>query len=66
MAQETVTIKGTKNGLVIILDPSGDFDELKNKLNEKISSARGFFREAKFSTLQQKYRRNQAIGANLL
>ena len=49
MAQETVTIKGTKNGLVIILDPSGDFDELKNKLNEKISSARGFFRGAKFT-----------------
>jgi septum site-determining protein MinC len=49
VAQETVTIKGTKNGLVIILDPAGDLEELKIKLKEKISSASGFFRGAKFT-----------------
>ncbi|MFA5536259.1 MAG: septum site-determining protein MinC [Bacillota bacterium] len=49
MAQDAVSIKGTKQGLVIILNPGYSFEELKNDLLEKIVSARGFFTGAEFT-----------------
>lgn len=54
MSQEAVSIKGTKNGLVIILDSSYSFEDLKIKLQEKIASAKGFFKGAKFTIMAQK------------
>ncbi|NLL18434.1 MAG: septum site-determining protein MinC [Clostridia bacterium] len=54
MSQEAVNIKGTKNGLVIVLDSSYSFEDLKIKLQEKIASAKGFFKGAKFTIMAQK------------
>lgn len=47
MGSEMVSIKGTKNGLVIFLDPNREFDEIKKTLHIKMESARGFFKGAK-------------------
>lgn len=52
MGQDTVRIKGTKNGLVIILDASCDFEDIKANLLHKMESAKGFFKGAKFSLFQ--------------
>lgn len=49
MAPEIVTIKGTKNGLVILLRPEAGYKNLKEALHTKIESARGFFQGAKFA-----------------
>ncbi|MFZ5651544.1 MAG: septum site-determining protein MinC [Bacillota bacterium] len=49
MSQEAVSIKGTKNGLVIIFNPDGDIDEIKNKLKMKMETSGGFFKGAKFT-----------------
>ncbi|MCG9967735.1 septum site-determining protein MinC [Pelotomaculum terephthalicicum JT] len=52
MNQDTVRIKGTRNGLVIVLDSSCDFEDIKENLLRKMESARGFFKGAKFSLFQ--------------
>lgn len=52
MNQDTVKIKGTRNGLVIVLDSSCDFEDIKENLLRKMESARGFFKGAKFSLFQ--------------
>lgn len=49
MVPEIVTIKGTKNGLVILLRPEAGYENLKEALHAKIENARGFFRGAKFA-----------------
>lgn len=49
MSQEAVSIKGTKNGLVIIFNPEGNIDEIKNKLRMKMETSGGFFKGAKFT-----------------
>lgn len=54
MAQEAINIKGTKHGLVIILNPSYSFEDLKIKLQDKIVSAKGFFKGAKFTLMSPK------------
>lgn len=54
MPHEAVSIKGTKNGLVIILDSNYSFEELKTKLKDRFISAKGFFRGAKFTLMAQK------------
>lgn len=51
MDQDMVRIKGTRNGLVIVLDPGCDFEEIKANLMRKMESAKGFFKGAKFSLL---------------
>jgi len=48
MNRETVSIKGTRNGLVILLDTNREFEELKKTLHNKMKSARGFFKGARF------------------
>ncbi|MDT3699976.1 MAG: septum site-determining protein MinC [Thermincola sp.] len=55
---DIINIKGTRNGLVIFLDSSHDFDDIKKTLNSKIESARGFFNGAKFT-----FRLNDALTA---
>lgn len=52
MGRDLVSIKGTRNGLVIVLDPNREFEEIKNTLLSKMESARGFFKGAKFSLFQ--------------
>ncbi|BAF59511.1 septum formation inhibitor [Pelotomaculum thermopropionicum SI] len=49
MSREMISIKGTRNGLVFFLDPTREFEEIKNTLLSKMESARGFFKGAKFS-----------------
>ncbi|MFZ5648227.1 MAG: septum site-determining protein MinC [Bacillota bacterium] len=49
MSQEAVSIKGTRNGLVIIFNPDGDIDEIKNNLKMKMETSGGFFKGAKFT-----------------
>lgn len=51
MSRDMVSIKGTRNGLVIVYDPTREFEEIKNTLLSKMESARGFFKGAKFSFL---------------
>lgn len=53
MGRDLVSIKGTRNGLVIVLDPNREFEEIKNTLLRKMESARGFFKGAKFSLFQE-------------
>ena len=48
---DMVNIKGTRNGLVIVLDPSREFEEIKHTLLRKMESAKGFFKGAQFSFL---------------
>ncbi|SEW27089.1 septum site-determining protein MinC [[Clostridium] fimetarium] len=42
----SVVIKGNKNGIVVVLDKNIEFDELKNCLIEKFTSASKFFENA--------------------
>ncbi|MGI6493171.1 MAG: septum site-determining protein MinC [Pelotomaculum sp.] len=49
MNSRVVDFKGTRNGLVIVFDPSKEFEEIKSTLRLKMESARGFFSGAKFS-----------------
>jgi septum site-determining protein MinC len=44
-----VVFKGTRNGLVIVLDPSREYEDIRNNLLKKMESAKGFFKGAKFS-----------------
>lgn len=48
MAEEAVSIKGTRNGLVIIFNPDLDIEEIKSILKLKMENSKGFFRGAKF------------------
>lgn len=41
-------IKGTRNGLLILVDKPASFDDIKNNLLHKLETAKGFFRGAKF------------------
>lgn len=52
MGSDLVSIKGTRNGLLILLDPNKDYDEIRKTLTSKMESARGFFKGAKFSLSQ--------------
>lgn len=49
MGREMVVFKGTRNGLVIVLDPSREYEDIRNSLLKKMESARGFFKGARFS-----------------
>ncbi len=52
MSSDLVSIKGTRNGLLILLDPNRDYEEIRLTLMSKMESARGFFKGAKFSISQ--------------
>ncbi|MFZ5644329.1 MAG: septum site-determining protein MinC [Bacillota bacterium] len=49
MSGEAVSIKGTKNGLVIIYNPDLDPEDIKSNLKIKMEKSNGFFRGAKFT-----------------
>ena len=55
MPKEAIDIKGTRQGLVILLDPKLDFEDIKSGLKNKMESSSGFFSGAKFML----YRENQ-------
>ncbi len=48
-----VSIKGTREGLVILLDPNREFEDIKLYLKRKMESSRGFFRGARFTVCGQ-------------
>ncbi|MGB9846137.1 MAG: septum site-determining protein MinC [Desulfotomaculales bacterium] len=52
MTRELVSIKGTRDGLVIFFDPEREFEEIKRNLKHKIEAARDFFRGARFTFYQ--------------
>jgi septum site-determining protein MinC len=52
VSSDIVSIKGTRNGLLILLDPNHEFEEIKRTLLSKMESARGFFKGAKFNLSQ--------------
>lgn len=49
MSQNIVSIKGTKNGLLILLNPEYQFETIKHELQEKLNASKGFFVGAKFA-----------------
>lgn len=49
MSKDIVQIKGTRYGLVITMDGTRDFGELRANLQQKIESSKGFFKGAKFT-----------------
>lgn len=50
---DAVSIKGTRHGLLILLDQERDFEEIKQNLYKKMDAARGFFKGAKFAFYQE-------------
>src|SRR5438552_10042643 len=44
--QGYIAIKGTRNGLLLTLEPETPFSELLNALSERLAEAPGFFRGA--------------------
>ncbi|MGO0121924.1 septum site-determining protein MinC [Desulfothermobacter acidiphilus] len=48
MARSSISIKGTREGLVIFLDPGCDFEDWKQGLKRHLDSARDFFQGARF------------------
>lgn len=46
---EAVKIKGTRDGLVILINSDKEFEEVKSNLISKMESSRGFFQGAKFT-----------------
>lgn len=56
MSKDAVSIKGTKNGLVILLDPNRKFEDLKNTLQKKMESSQGFLTGAKFTFYSGPYK----------
>ncbi|WP_066635524.1 septum site-determining protein MinC [Desulfolucanica intricata] len=51
MHKESVSIKGTKNGLLILYNPTNGFENIKQTLTHKLDSAQGFFEGARFSLI---------------
>ncbi len=49
-----VEFKGTKDGLVIHLNESTDFEMIKNQLIDKLEQARNFFKGAKVASIEGK------------
>ncbi|RJX19793.1 MAG: hypothetical protein C4570_04815 [Ammonifex sp.] len=51
---QCVQIKGTREGLIIFLNPTCEFDELKNSLLRQLDRARDFFGGARFTIHHEK------------
>ncbi|GAB6180752.1 septum site-determining protein MinC [Desulfotomaculum defluvii] len=58
---EIVNIKGTKHGLLILVDPNSDFEEIKHNLYKKMEAAKGFFKGAKFAFSQEDNDQTKAL-----
>lgn len=52
MTGEAVSIKGTREGLVILIDTSMEYEEIKKNLLTKMESSKGFFKGAKFAVYE--------------
>ncbi len=61
--QGYIAIKGTRNGLLLTLEPETPFSELLNALSQRLSEAPGFFRGASLAldTTRRKLRVNERI-----
>jgi septum site-determining protein MinC len=49
LTKEIISIKGTREGLIIVFDPNDEFDEIKKSLRNKMEAANNFFKGAKFT-----------------
>ncbi|GAB6273732.1 MAG: septum site-determining protein MinC [Peptococcaceae bacterium] len=49
LTKEMISIKGTREGLIIVFDPNDEFDEIKKSLRNKMEAANNFFKGAKFT-----------------
>ncbi|ABO50421.1 septum site-determining protein MinC [Desulforamulus reducens MI-1] len=58
---DAVSIKGTRHGLLILVDPNSDFEEIKQNLYKKMEAARGFFKGAKFAFSQVDNEQSRAL-----
>ncbi|MCL5780946.1 MAG: septum site-determining protein MinC [Firmicutes bacterium] len=56
---DAVSIKGTRHGLLILVDQERDFEDIKQNLYKKMETARGFFRGAKFAFYQEPVENDQ-------
>lgn len=56
---DAVSIKGTKHGLLILVDQERDFEDIKHHLYKKMEAARGFFKGAKFAFYQEPVQNDQ-------
>jgi len=54
LPKEAIDIKGTKQGLIILLDTNRDFEDIKTGLKNKMESSSGFFSGAKFTLYHEK------------
>lgn len=54
MAGEMVSIKGTREGLVILLDTNREFEDIKQYLQRKMDSSQGFFQGARFTVFPER------------
>lgn len=59
---EVINIKGTRHGLLILVDPNSDFEEIKHNLYKKMEAARGFFKGAKFAFSQEDNDQTKILG----
>jgi septum site-determining protein MinC len=59
--QGSIAIKGTRNGLLLTLEPDTPFSELLNALSDRLAEAPGFFRGASLTvdTSRRSLRRNE-------
>lgn len=65
VAGEAVSIKGTRNGLVIIFNPDRDIEEIKSTLKHKMEKSGGFFKGAKFSVYDSCSRKDHSFVGEL-
>jgi len=49
MSSNIISIKGTRDGLIIVFDPNQEFELIKKHLLLKMEAAQGFFKGAKFA-----------------
>lgn len=59
---EVVNIKGTRHGLLILVNPNSDFEEIKHNLYKKMEAAKGFFKGAKFAFSQEDNDQTRILG----
>lgn len=59
MKKDLISIKGTKNGLIIIISPELDFEKAVSLLKEKFVESNGFFKSAHFNIQGDQFNKEQ-------
>src|SRR5579871_4109751 len=63
--QGSIAIKGTRNGLLLTLEPGTPFSDLLTALSERLSEAPGFFRAHPSPLIQRAARSKSASAPSL-